>query len=340
MALRDGSVKGPTGGFTPVRGDPAADVEDGRMRFLRPPPWLALLLTVAVLAGASALVVRTAGGTGTDAPLDGPVPATTPAAPIPGLAATAAARARREMALLSMRREAVYRGSERMDLVALTFDDGPGPDTMRILSALNRLRVPGTFFVIGRQLEGRERALRAIAAHGDEIGVHSWSHPDLTTLTPARVRSELVGTRNAIRRLAGVDPVLYRPPYGAVDRRVMAAVAAARMVPVLWDADGDDWAGGATPARVSRTILSEVRPGSIILLHDGGGRRGVTVRALPRIVAGLRARGLEPVLVSELLERDPPPRDRPPAERATDPTPGPVRQASGMRASAKVLTKR
>ncbi len=312
------------------------------MRFLRPPPWLALLVTVAVLAGASALVVRTAGstGTGTDASLDGPAPATTPAAPIPGLAAVGAARTHREMALLSMRREAVYRGSEHMDLVALTFDDGPGPDTMRILSVLNRLRVPGTFFVIGRQLEGRERALQAIAAHGDEVGVHSWSHPDLTTLTPARVRSELLGTRNAIRRLAGVDPVLYRPPYGAVDRRVMAAVAAARMVPVLWDADGDDWARGATPARVSRTILSEVRPGSIILLHDGGGRRGVTVRALPRIVAGLRARRLEPVLVSELLERDPPPGDRPPAARATDPTPGPVRQASGMRASAKVLTKR
>ena len=301
MALHGRSVKGPTGGFARVRGDPAAGVEDGRMRFLRPAPWLALLLAVAVLAGASALVVRTAGDAGTGGSVGGPVPSTTPAAPIPGLAATASARTRREMALLSMRREPLYRGSERMALVALTFDDGPGPDTMRILSTLNRLRVPGTFFVVGRQLEGRERALRAIAAHGDEIGVHSWSHPDLTTLTPARVRSELLGTRNAIRRLAGTEPVLYRPPYGAVDRRVMAAVGAARMVPVLWDADGDDWARGATPVRVSRTILSEVRPGSIILLHDGGGRRGVTVRALPRIVAGLRARGLEPVLVLSLI---------------------------------------
>ena len=110
--------------------------------------------------------------------------------------------------------------------------------------------------------------------------------------------------------------MLYRPPYGAIDRRVMAAVGPARMVPVLWDADGDDWAAGATPGRVTRTILAEVRPGSIILLHDGGGRRGVTVRALPRIVAGLRARGLEPVLVSDLLERDPPPSDEPAAGRA------------------------
>lgn len=325
MAPRRGSVKSPTGGFRAVAGTPAAGVEDGPMRFPRPAPWLALLLALAALAGLSALVARTGGDGPPGAPVGTPAPSTTPAAPIPGLAATAAARTRREMALLSMRREPLYRGSERMALVALTFDDGPGRDTMRILSALNRLRVPGTFFVIGRQLEGRERELRAIAAHGDEIGVHSWSHPDLTTLPPARVRSELLGTRNAIRRAAAVDPALYRPPYGAIDRRVMAAVAPARMVPVLWDADGDDWAEDATAARVARTVLSEVRPGSIILLHDGGGRRGVTVRALPRIVAGLRARGLEPVLVSELLERDPPPSVPPTPARAPDRASDPVR---------------
>lgn len=286
------------------------------MRFPRPAPWIALLLALAVLAGVAALL---AGGGGSDDPGDGagvPAPSTTPAAPIPGLAATAAARTRREIAQLSLRRQPLYRGSERRALVALTFDDGPGPDTLRILSTLNRLRVPGTFFVIGRQLAGRERQLRAIVAHGDEIGVHSWSHPDLTRLRVARVRAEIVGTRNAIRARAGVEPLLYRPPYGAIDRRVMAAVAPARMAPVLWDVDGDDWARTATPARVARTVLAEVRPGSIILLHDGGGRRGVTARALPRIVAGLRARGLEAVLVSELLERDPPPSAPPVPRRA------------------------
>jgi peptidoglycan-N-acetylglucosamine deacetylase len=277
------------------------------MRTPRPAPWHALLAGIAVLAAAAAVLART-GGDGAGGPVSAP-PVTAPAAPIPGLNATAAARTRHAMAVLSMRREAVYRGSERRALVALTFDDGPGADTLRTLSALNRLRVPATFFVIGRQLSARERELRAIVAHGDGIGVHSWSHPDLTALRPARVRAELIGTRNAIRRLAGVDPVLYRPPYGAVDRRVMAAVAPARMVPVLWDVDGEDWTEKATPRSVARTVLREVRPGSIILLHDGGGRRGVTVRALPRIVAGLRARGLEIVLVTDLLERDPPPSD-------------------------------
>lgn len=294
------------------------------MRPPRPAPWLALLAALAVLAGVAAAVAGS-GGDGPARPVGAP-PATTPAEPIPGLNATAAERARRAIALLSMRAEPVYRGSERRALVALTFDDGPGADTMRILSALNRLRVPATFFVIGRQLAGRERELRAIVAHGDAIGVHSWSHPDLTTLRRARVRAELLGTRNAIRRLAGVDPVLYRPPYGAVDRRVMADVAAARMVPVLWDVDGEDWAEGATPRRVARTVLREVRPGSIILLHDGGGRRGVTARALPRIVAGLRARGLETVLVTDLLERDPPPSGAAPGTPPANPSSDPARR--------------
>ena len=287
------------------------------MRRPRPAPWLALLLGLAALAAVAALLGRTGGG-GPSHPVAG-----RPAAPAPGPPASAAARTRRAMAVLSERAEPVYRGSSRRALVALTFDDGPGTDTMRILSALNRLRVRATFFVIGRQLEGRRRELGAIVAHGDAVGVHSWSHPDLTTLRRARVRAELLGTRNAIRRITGVEPVLYRPPYGAIDRRVMADVAAARMVPVLWDVDGDDWADAATPARVSRTVLDEVRPGSIILLHDGGGRRGVTVRALPRIVAGLRARGLEIVPVTELLERDPPPAGTAPASPVADPSPGP-----------------
>ena len=218
MAPSHGSVKGPTGGFERPAGTRPQASKMIEMRLPRPAPWLVLLLTVAALAGASAIV----GPLGRDGPPEEgpstPIASTTPAAPVPGPAATPETRARREMARLSMRQEPLYRGSERMALVALTFDDGPGVDTMRILLALNQLHVPATFFVIGRQLEGRERELRAIVAHGDEVGVHSWSHPDLTSLSPARVRAELLGTRNAVRRLAGVDPVLYRPPYGAIDR--------------------------------------------------------------------------------------------------------------------------
>ena len=98
----------------------------------------------------------------------------------------------------------------------------------------------------------------------------------------------------------------------------MDAVASARMVPVLWDADGDDWAPGISAAEISRRILAGVRPGSIILLHDGGGPRNQTVKAIPLILKGLKKRGLKPVTVSELLEQDPPLRDGMPT-RTVDP---------------------
>jgi peptidoglycan-N-acetylglucosamine deacetylase len=296
----------------------------------RPRLWLLALGALVALVGLSVLVVRLGGGA-SQASGRG-VLRSVGGVPAPDLS-PAAARARREraaMAAISMWRQPVYRGSERRRLVALTFDDGPGPDTMRILGTLNRLGVPATFFVVGRQIAGHERELAAVVAHGGAIGVHTWDHRDLTRLRPAQVRAEVLGTRNAIRAAAGSDPALYRPPYGAVDAHVMADVAAGRMVPVLWDCDGEDWREDATPRSVARAILREVRPGSIILLHDGGGRRVVTARALPAIVRGLRARHLTPVLVTDLLRRDPPPRDHAAPARTTAPDGRAVDAAPGV----------
>lgn len=270
-------------------------------RIPRPAPWLGLLVGLVLLTGVAVLVTRM--GDGGDSGAPAPV-VTTP--PLDPAAARAAAR-RRALAQIAMWRQPVYRGAGSSRLVGLSFDDGPAPTTMRILGELNRLGVNATFFVIGRQVSGNERELRAIVAHGNEVAVHTWDHPDLTTLTAAGVRRQLVRTRDAIRAATGDDPGLYRPPYGAIDDRVVSAVAPARMVPVLWDADGDDWTGiGAR--QISRRVLAEVHPGAIILLHDGGGMRGATAAALPAIVRGLRARGLTPVPVGRLLESDPPAR--------------------------------
>jgi peptidoglycan-N-acetylglucosamine deacetylase len=267
----------------------------------RPRLWLLALGALVALVGLSVLVARLGGGASRAS--GQAVLRSVGGEPAPALS-PAAARARREraaMAAISRWRQPVYRGSERRRLVALTFDDGPGPDTMRILGTLNRLGVPATFFVIGRQIAGHERELAAIVAHGGEVGVHTWDHPDLTGQRPAQVRAEVLGTRDAIRAAAGSDPALYRPPYGAVDAHVMADVAAARMVPVLWDCDGEDWREDATPRSVARAILREVRPGSIVLLHDGGGDRSQTAEALPAVIEGLLERGYRFTLVDELL---------------------------------------
>ncbi|MGD9694473.1 MAG: polysaccharide deacetylase family protein [Thermoleophilia bacterium] len=283
----------------------------------RPPLWGWLLAGLAALAVAAALIVRATGDGGSPGPagaLTATAPATAPVAPSP----PPVSAERRAMAELSLRGTPIYRGSERRKLVALTFDDGPGRETTDVIGQLARLRVPATFFVIGRQIAGRESELRAMVAHGHEVGVHTWSHPDLTTLKRPRVRSEVLGTRNLIRRVTGVDPGLLRPPYGAVDRAVLDDIASERMVAALWDVDALDWHADAGPGKIAATVLREVRPGSIILMHDGPvGRPGATVRALPRIVRGLRARGLEPVTVSELLRRDPPPEQPPPARATT-----------------------
>ena len=277
-------------------------------RFPRPAPWLGLLLGLVFLTAVAALIAHVSGAGSDDTPT--PTTARAPANPV---VARASAR-RRAMAQIALWRQPVYRGADTSSLVALSFDDGPAPATMKTLAQLNRLKLHATFFVIGRQIPGNEHELRAIVKHGNEIAVHTWDHPDLTTLTNARIRSELIDTRDAIRKGVGVDPALYRPPYGAVNDRVVRAIASARMVPVLWDADGDDWVAGISAAAISRHVLAAVRPGSIVLLHDGGGPRGQTVKAIPLILKGLRARGLKPVMVSELLEQDPPARSDAPAQ--------------------------
>lgn len=288
-------------------------------RIPRPAPWLGLLVGLVLLTAVAALVAHLGGaGDSQDAGLAAERTVTTP----PDPAALRAAARRRAMAQIALWRQPVYRGAPTSRLVGLSFDDGPAPSTMKVLAALNRLHVNATFFVIGRQVRGNERELRAILAHGNEIAVHTWDHPDLTTLTNARARGQVIATRDAIREATGVDPGLYRPPYGAIDDRVARAIGPTRMVPVLWDTDGDDW-NGLTAAQISRRVLAEAHPGAIILLHDGGGMRGPTVAAIPAIVRGLRARGLTPVPVGRLLETDPPARDGAPAA-TVDPDADPV----------------
>ena len=179
--------------------------------------------------------------------------------------------------------------------VALTFDDGPWPGTTRtILGILRRMHVRATFFVVGSRAERAPALVRAMVRDGHAVGNHSWSHPmrpEFRRLPPARLRAELERTNGALARL-GVEPALFRPPGGSVDGRVVATALQLGMRTVLWDVDPEDWAGGKSPAALAAAVLRQVRPGSIVLLHDGGGDGWTTVRALPTIVRGIRRMGL------------------------------------------------
>ena len=177
--------------------------------------------------------------------------------------------------------------------VALTFDDGPSTYTGSVLKTLKRYRAKATFFVIGSSVRSNPGMARRIVAQGHEIANHSYSHPILPS------RSELSSTNGAIRRATRFRPCTFRPPYGALDSRLAGDAKAERMKTILWNVDTLDWRQPGSGSIASSA--GRASPGSIVLMHDGGGPRGQTVDALPSILSSLRSRGIKSVTVSKLL---------------------------------------
>jgi peptidoglycan-N-acetylglucosamine deacetylase len=182
--------------------------------------------------------------------------------------------------------------------VALTFDDGPWADTPAFVRMLEHWHVPATFFMIGQQVTSRQRALlRRELRDGDALGDHSWSHPDLTH---GGAYQQLRRTKSAIRSLTGYTPCVFRPPYGSFNREVVSVARSLDLATIMWDVDPTDWARPGAE-RIGRRVLAEVRSGSIILSHDGGGPRGETLAAYPHIINVLKHRGYRFLTVPQLL---------------------------------------
>jgi len=178
--------------------------------------------------------------------------------------------------------------------VALTFDDGPGPYTARILSVLRKYGAPATFFVIGIHARDHGDLVREEVQAGMAVGNHSWDHPirpPFAKLSGSRMRSEIEQTEQLLLSM-GIAPQLFRPPGGSFSQRVIDAARAVDSRVVLWDVDPMDWKRGRTPGQIVRAVLKAVRPGAIIELHDGGPNPQATLAALPRIITGIRAKGL------------------------------------------------
>ena len=197
-------------------------------------------------------------------------------------------------------------GTPRRRLIALTFDDGPGPYTARIIAELSRLHVPATFFVVGQQLVDFATEARAELAHGFVIGDHTENHAWLVRLNAAGQYAQIDTALLRLRHLRIPRPTLFRPPYGSMNRITFQVTARLHLTAVLWSVDPSDWARPGTTRIVAR-VLAHARPGAIVLLHDGGGDRSETVAALPIIVRDLRARGYTLVTVPRLIALDPPP---------------------------------
>jgi peptidoglycan/xylan/chitin deacetylase (PgdA/CDA1 family) len=185
--------------------------------------------------------------------------------------------------------------------VALTFDDGPNPPyTQRILAVLKRHHVHATFFTIGYLAARYPALVRREQRMGMVVGDHSWDHPTnppLKTLPKSVIQSEISRAADALSA-AGVTTSFFRPPGGSTSPEVEELAKELGMRVVLWSVDPQDWRNGATTKQIVKTVLAEVRPGSIILMHDGGGNQSATVRALPKIIRGIRKKHLELVTIT------------------------------------------
>ncbi|MER5771867.1 polysaccharide deacetylase family protein [Streptomyces sp. NPDC001985] len=184
--------------------------------------------------------------------------------------------------------------------IALTFDDGPDPvHTREVLGILERYGVRATFFCVGLHVNALPDEVRRITDAGHSLGNHTWSHPFLPDLTAAQFRLQIERTSEAFERAVGITPDLFRPPYGARTPESLAELAAGGPALALWDVDSWDWARQG-PEKITRTVLDHAQPGSMILMHDGGGDRRQSVQALPAVIEGLLERDLRFVPAGEL----------------------------------------
>ncbi len=196
--------------------------------------------------------------------------------------------------------------------VAMTFDDGPhGANTPRLLDMLKQRKIHATFFMVGQCVTEFPDIVKRMVAEGHEVANHSWSHPQLSSMSDSAVRDQLQRTHDAIIAACGVTPKTMRPPFGAFTARQRAwAHGEWGYKCILWDVDPLDWKV-RNASHVKNEILKAAVPGSIILAHD---IHKTTIDAMPETLDALLAKGFKFVTVSELLAMDKP---LPPKPKAT-----------------------
>lgn len=192
--------------------------------------------------------------------------------------------------------------AQRRRLIALTFDDGPSPSyTPPLLAVLEQYNVRATFFQLGVCAVGHPDLVRAVAAAGHEIAVHSWGHPQYPRMSSAQVTEDLRRCLNLFRTLVPDAAIRWmRPPYGATNASVKAAIESVGLKQILWNVDTNDWRrpGGSV---IYQRIMAGARHGAVVLMHDGGGPREGTLEGVRQAIPALLARGYELVTLSELM---------------------------------------
>jgi len=224
--------------------------------------------------------------------------------------------------------------------IAMTFDDGPSSaNTPRLLEILKQRNIKATFFLIGQNAASNPEIVRRILADGHEVGNHSWTHPQLSKLSDDRVTTEINKTQDAIKEASGFTPTLLRPPYGAITARQREWIESQfGLSIILWSVDPFDWKRPGASV-ITQRILSQVRPGAIILSHD---IHKQTVDAMPATLDGLIAKGYKFVTVTQLIAMNKPKPSPAPAVNSGGQQPGPVKsyQTAPVKGNSEAATQR
>lgn len=200
-------------------------------------------------------------------------------------------------------------------MIALTFDDGPKPERiLPILEILDRYQVKASFFVVGKMANQNRDLVLRMAASGHDVCNHSFSHPNLTTISPEQVRMELRQTSDVVESITGKRPIYFRPPGGNYNDSILSIVAEEGMSTALWNINAEDFTyirplrdSGSPPresffrhsdGEIHELVMRKARNGAIVLFHAGGRE---TETALPKLIIELKSRGFRLVTLTELM---------------------------------------
>lgn len=191
--------------------------------------------------------------------------------------------------------------------IGLTFDDGPSTWTPLILDILQEYQIQATFFLLGERAQPYSHIIEEILKDGHLIGNHSFSHQDLRELSPQEVfEKEIHPTSLLLEEMTGLYPLILRPPYGAISDEAIEYLGQKGFRIVNWSLDTFDWDRDQNSIQeIWQKVESYHHPGAIILLHDGGGNRENTLKALPLLIETLQKRGYLFQRLDELLAIDP-----------------------------------
>ena len=186
----------------------------------------------------------------------------------------------------------------KVKCVALTFDDGPGPYTDRLLQVLKDNDAKATFFLIGNKVAANPAGAKRIVDAGMEVGNHTWEHPNMTTIPREDIASQLSKADDAITSATGQTPKLWRPAGGLTNDTVNQVAAQQGLAAILWDVIPFDWMNDANTSATRYMLMSQIKPGSVVLFHD---TYSSTVDLVYQFIPVLKANGYHLVTVSQML---------------------------------------